>query len=119
MKTTSTGQYTYVSLKPDVYTPVQQSLTQPPIFLPLTGQLPGGRYLSYPILVKIEEDDGEFIVSEIKFYMHGEGETTQEAIEAFKRTLSQHLDILSEEENNLSPYLCQQLGFLRQIIKVE
>lgn len=118
-KTSSTGQYTRISLEPDIHTPAQQALAQPPIYIPLTGQLIEGRYLSYPIMVKIEEDEGEFIVSELKYCIHGEGATVAEAIETFKRIFSGHLDVLSEEEDNLSSYMYEQLEYLRSAIKME
>lgn len=77
------------------------------------------RRLSHPIIVKIEDDDGEFVVSELKYHIHGVGPTIQEAIEAFKRIFSGYLDILSEEEDNLSPYMYEQLEYLRSAIRVE
>ena len=103
----------------EISLPTQRLCAQPPIFIPLTGQLAKGRYLSRPILIKIEEDDGEFIVSEFKYYIHGEGSTVPGAIEAFKRIFSGYLDVLSEEENNLSSYMYEQLEYLRSTIQVE
>lgn len=119
VKASSTSQYTRISLNPDAHTPTQQIVTQPPIFISVGGQLPGGRWLSHPIIVKIEDDDGEFVVSELKYHMHGEGSTILEAIEAFKRIFSGYLDILSEEENNLSSYMYEQLEYLRSAIRTE
>lgn len=115
----STSKYSRISLLPDAHSPTQQTVTQPPIFLSIGGRLPGGRWLSSPITVKIEEDDGEFVVSELKYYMHGEGSTISEAIEAFKRIFSGYLNVLSEEENNLSSYMHEQLEYLRSVITTE
>jgi hypothetical protein len=112
VKASSTSQYARISLNPDAHTP-------PPIFISVGGQLPGGRWLSHPIIVKIEDDYGEFVVSELKYHMHGEGSTIAEAIEAFKRIFSGYLDILSEEENNLSSYMYEQLEYLRSAIRTE
>src|SRR5439155_19893790 len=97
----------------------QQAFTQPPIFISIGGHLSQGRRLTHPIVVKIEDDDGEFVVSELKYHMHGEGATIQEAIGAFKRIFSGYLDILLEEENNLSSYMYQQLEYLRSAIRSE
>lgn len=91
----------------------------PPVFTTLTGALTKGRWLSHPIIVKIETDYDEFVVSELKYYIHGEGPTLPEAIEAFKRIFSDYLDILSEEENNLSAYMHEQLEHLRSAIRIE
>jgi hypothetical protein len=120
VKASSASQYTRVSLNPDAHTtPSQQSFTQPPIFISIGGHLSKGRWLTHPIVVKIEEDDGEFVVSELKYHMHGEGSTIPAAIDAFKRIFSGYLDILLEEEDNLSSYMNEQLEYLRSAIRSE
>lgn len=88
-------------------------------FLSVAGTLPGRRWLTCPIVVKIEDDDGEYVVTELKYHMHGEGPTIPEAIEAFRRIFSGYLDLLSEEEDNLSSYLHEQLEYLRSAIRTE
>ena len=119
MRASSTSQYTRVSFKPDARTLFEQSITRPTIFLSIAGSLPGRRWLTYPIIVKIEDDDGEYVVTELKYHMHGEGSTIPEAIEAFRRIFSGYLDILSEEEDNLSSYMHEQLEYLRSAIRTE
>lgn len=118
-KTSSTGRYTRISSAPNAHTPTQQPVTPPPVFISIGGPLPDGRWLSHPIIVKIEDDYGEFVVSELKYHIHGEGSTVLEAIEAFKRIFSGYLDILSEEEDNLSIYMHEQLEYLRSAIRTE
>lgn len=81
------------------------------------GPLPYGRWLTSPIVVLIEDDDGEFVVSELKFYMHASGPTIPEAIEAFKRIVSGYLDVLSCEEDTLGVHLREQLEYLQSIIR--
>jgi predicted RNase H-like HicB family nuclease len=119
MRASSTSQYTLVSFKPDARTLFEQSISRPTNFLSIAGSLPGRRWLTYPIVIKIEDDDGEYVVTELKYHMHGEGSTIPEAIEAFRRIFSGYLDILSEEENNLSSYLHEQLEYLRSAIRTE
>jgi hypothetical protein len=119
IRASSTSQYTRVSFKPDARTLFEQSITRPTIFLYIAGSLPGRRWLAYPIIVKIEDDDGEYLVTELKYHMHGEGSTIPEAIEAFRRIFSGYLDVLSEEEDNLSSYLHEQLEYLRSAIRTE
>ena len=119
VKASSTSQYARILLNPDAHTITQQIVIQPPISISIGGQLPGGRWLSHPIIVKIEDDEGEFVISEPKYHMHGEGSTIPDAIEAFKRIFSGYLDILSEEENNLSSYMYEQLKYLRSEIRPE
>jgi hypothetical protein len=114
-RASSTSQYTRVSFKPDART----LITRPAIFLTIAGPLPGRRWLTYPIVIKIEDDDGEYVVTELKYHMHGEGSTIPEAIEAFRRIFSGYLDLLSEEEDNLSSYLYEQLEYLRSAIRTE
>lgn len=79
------------------------------------GQLPGGKWLTHPINVKIEEDDGKFLVSEPRFYIHASGATKAAAVEEFKRILSEELDMLSTDEKVLGPRLQAQLQYLRTI----
>jgi len=119
IRASSTSQYTRVSFKPDPRTLFEQSITRPTNFLFIAGSLPGRRWLTYPIVVKIEDDGGEYVVTEPKYHMHGEGSTISEAIEAFRRIFSGYLDILSEEEDNLSSYLHKQLEYLRSAIRAE
>ena len=95
------------------------AITRPAIFLTIIGSLPGRRWLAYPIGLKIEDDDGEYVVTELKYHMHGEGSTISEAIEAFRRIFSGYLDLLSEEDDNLSSYLYEQLEYLRSAIRTE
>ena len=82
----------------------------------VSGQLPGGKRLIRPIDVKIEEDGGEFLVSEPRFFIHASGPTKTEAMEEFKRILSEELDMLSSDEKVLGPRLQAQLRYLRTII---
>jgi len=119
VKTSSTDQYAHISLMPTAHTSGRESDSPSPAFITLAGFLTKGRWLTHPIVVKIETDDDEFVVSELKYYIHGEGPTLSEATEAFKRIFSGYLDILSEEENNLSPYLREQLEYLRSAIRME
>lgn len=119
MEASNTGQYAYISLKANAYTSNPQSITQSAIFIPLSGSLSEKRWLSYPIIVKIEDDCDEFIVSELKYHIHGVGPTIPAAIEAFKRIFSGYLDILSEEKDNLSAYMYEQLKYLRSAIRIE
>jgi hypothetical protein len=41
-----------------------------------------------------------------------------EAIQAFKRIFSGYLDVLSEEEGNLSEYMHEQLQYLRSTTRI-
>ena len=113
-RASSPHQHARVLLNPNVNTFIRTS----PIFFLLDGPLPEGRWLTHPIMIKLEEDDGEFVVSEPRYFMHASGSTVQEAIQAFKRIFSGYLDILSEEEENLSEYMHEQLQYLRSTIRI-
>jgi hypothetical protein len=101
----------------------EKAIADSAIIIPLSGSLPNGRELASPILVKIEEEereegeDREFLVSEPRYHIHGVGATIPEAIDDFKRLFSEYLDILSEEEENLSSWMQEQLAYLRSVIK--
>jgi hypothetical protein len=77
----------------------------------------GGRQLIHPVVVWVEYDDGEFLVTEPHFYMHASGPPVPEAIEAFKRIFSGYLDVLSSDEATLGEFLCDQLEYLRSVIR--
>lgn len=114
-------QYVRVSLTPSASTATlyHPPIASTPFFLTIDGPLPTGRWLTHPLVVQVEEDDGEVLVTEHQFYMHATGPTVAEAIEAFKRIFSGYLDILSSDEETLSPYLRDQLEYLRSAIRTK
>ncbi len=95
-----------------------------PTFFFIKGTLCESRELVCPLLVEIVEEDreegedGEFLVGEPQYHMHGVGKTIPDAIAAFKRIFSGYLDILAEEEDCLSVNLQEQLKFLRSMIRI-
>jgi hypothetical protein len=86
-------------------------------FLTITGPLPGGRYLTYPLKVKIAYDDGEVIVSEPHFHIHAAGTTMATALAEFKLILTEELDDLTVDEEELGPRLQAELRYLRNLIR--
>jgi hypothetical protein len=94
-----------------------QHVSTTPTFRAIEGPLPGGKRLILPLIVQIEEDDGEILVSEPHFSMHASGYTIAEAISHFKRVLSEELDLLSADEEKLGPRLQAQLQYLRKAIR--
>lgn len=85
----------------------------------LFGPLPYGRQLACPLSVVVDYDDEteEYIVSEPCFHMHASASTEAEAIESFRRVFSGYLDVLTAQEEKLSPHLHEQLQYLRACIK--
>jgi len=108
-----------VSSRPNATTSYRPPIATTPIFITIDGALPEGRWLTHPIVVQVEDDEGEFIVSEKYFHIHASGETVPEAIVSFKRIFSGYLDVLSEDEETLGTYLREQLKYLRSTIKVD
>jgi hypothetical protein len=97
--------------------------SEPNIFPPLTsleisGPLPGGKILARPLTVKIAYDDGEVIVSEPYFHIHAVGATRVEALAEFRRILSEELDDLTADEEELGPRLKAELRYLRDLIRM-
>src|SRR5579884_3562003 len=86
-----------VTFPMDTYHPPTQQIIE--------GSLPKGKRLAHPLLVQIENDDGEVVVSEPLFYIHAAAPSVPEAIAAFKRILVDELEILSSEEAELAPRL--------------
>ena len=67
-------------------------------------------------MVIAEYDDGEFVVSEPRFSIHGSGATLEDAVSAFRRMLSHYFDVLASESENLDAYMFDQLEYLRSYI---
>jgi hypothetical protein len=85
--------------------------------LEITGFLPGGKQLTRPLKVRLAYDDGEVIVSEPRFHIHAVGETRVEALTEFRRILSEELDELTADEEELGPRLRSELQYLRNLIR--
>lgn len=94
----------------------QEKQTSPTVYS-LDGPLSGGRWLASPLIVRIEYDDGEFIVSEPRFHTHASTSTKVEALAAFRRILSGYLDVLTSQEETLGIHLREQLQYLRSAIR--
>lgn len=83
----------------------------------VTGSLPGGKQLMRPLKVRLAYDDGEIIVSEPRFHIHAVGATRVEALTEFKRILSEELDDLTADEEELGLRLKAELQYLRDLIR--
>jgi hypothetical protein len=95
----------------------QNNVTVPMTSLRITGVLPGGRQLTRPLEVKFAYDDGEVIVTEPRFHIHAVGETKAEALTEFRRILTEELDDLTADEQELGPRLKAELQYLRELIR--
>src|SRR5205823_14379615 len=93
--------------------PVPPPLTS----LKITGSLPGGRQFTRPLDVMIAYDDREVVVSEPRFHIHAVGTTIAEALAEFRRVLSEELDELTADEEELGPRLQLELQYLRKLIR--
>lgn len=101
---------------PSTFRPLTQF---PPQITSIEGTLLDGRQLARPIVVVIEYDDGEFVVSEPEFHMHASASTKGGALNAFRRIFSGYLDVLTSREKRLGPQLRDQLNYLRSVIVEE
>jgi hypothetical protein len=99
----------------------QERLLRPigsaPTSLKITGSLPGDRRLARPLDVMIAYDDGEVVVSEPRFHVHAVGTTVTQALTEFRRILSEELDELTADEEDLGPRLQSELQYLRDLIR--
>jgi hypothetical protein len=84
--------------------------------LEIVGFLPGQKRLIRPLAVIAEYDDGEFIVSEPQFSIHGSGSTLEDAVSAFRQMFADSFDALTSESENLDAYMFDQLQYLRSYI---
>jgi hypothetical protein len=94
----------------------EQKKTLSPEFLTITGPLPGGRYLTRPLNVKITHDDDEVIASESYFHIHATGTTIATTLAEFRRILTEELDDPTADEEELDPRLQAELRYLRNLI---
>lgn len=85
--------------------------------LRITGSLPGGKMLNHPLDIKIAYDEDEVIVSEPRFHIHAVGATLTEAVAEFRRVLSEELDELMADEDELGPRLQAELHYLCDLIR--
>lgn len=108
----------HVSFWPNAKISYQPPLLPPLTALMITGPLPGGKYLTRPLSVKIAYDDDEVIVSEPRFHIHAVGATTAEALAEFRYVLAEELDALTADEEELGPRLQLELQYLRDLIRV-
>lgn len=88
-----------------------------PTCITLDGPLAEGKWFARPLVVRIERDGEEILVSEPYFSIHASASTLPEAINEFKRILAEELDLLTEDEKELGSRLQAQLQYLRTIIR--
>ena len=85
--------------------------------LEINGSLPGEKQLTRPLKVRLAYDDGEVVASEPRFHIHAVGATRLEALKEFRRILSEELDDLTADEDELGPRLKAELQYLRDLIR--
>ncbi|MHB8600682.1 MAG: hypothetical protein ACYDER_28235 [Ktedonobacteraceae bacterium] len=95
----------------------EQKKTLPLEFLTIADPLPGGRYLTRLLNVRISHDDEEVIVSEPYFHIHATGTTLATILAEFRRILTEELDDLTADEEELGPRLQAELQYLRNLIR--
>jgi hypothetical protein len=83
----------------------------------LTGALPDGRRIRESLPLRVVFDPEEVVVSEPTFHMHASARTFPEAVQAFRETLSDYLDLLEERRETLGIALRDQLAYLHTIIE--
>jgi hypothetical protein len=107
----------HFSVLPNAKIAFEPSIFSPLTSLKITGPLPGGRQLTRSLDVVIAYDDDEVIVSEPRFHIHAVGTTRVEALKEFRRILSEELDELTADEEELGPRLQLELQYLRDLIR--
>ncbi len=115
----SADPFVHISVRPDAGASYQLRIFSPSIFRTITGTLPGGRWLTHPLGVKVEYDNEEVVVSEPRFHIHASAASEAEALAAFRRIFSGYLDVLASREDKLDSYLREQLAYLRSYITAE
>lgn len=83
----------------------------------LDGDLPGHRRLAHPIPVVISLEDGEAVAAAEQCNLCGAGDSIDEAMTDLREVLVESLEVLEGDELHLSPYLQEQLSYLRKLIE--
>ncbi len=79
-----------------------------------------GAELRVPIYAVIERDeDGRFIASEPFFHMHGDADTTEEAVADLLYVLAAYRRSLAGRIERLTPHLAQQFAYLAGLITLK
>jgi hypothetical protein len=107
-----------ISVLPNAKLAYEPPIPSPLTSLRITGTLPGGRQLTRPLDVKIAYDEEEVVVSEPLFHIHAVGTTIAQALTEFRRILSEELDDLTADEEELGPRLQSELQYLRNLIRL-
>lgn len=88
-----------------------------PVNSVLQGKLPKNKKIKGDLPIVIDFEDGEYIVSEPKFHIHGSGMTRDQALLAFTRILSEIYDELVEESDHLGKRMKEQFDYLQTKIE--
>ena len=107
-----------ITIHPNAKMSYEPSWPSHPTSFKITGLLPDGKRLMRPLDVMVAYDDGEVIVSEPRFHIHGAGPTIAKALAEFKRILAEELDDLTADAEELGPRLQAELHYLRGLIRV-
>lgn len=70
----------------------------------------------WPMRLKVERDEGAFIVSDDLTGVYGEGETQAEAMAEYRAALSGLRSVLAAHEGELTPELQHRLSVLQSIV---
>ncbi len=72
--------------------------------------------LVHNIFVLVMQENGEIVVSEPRYHIHGYGATLEEAKQDFRQVLVGSFDLLQEDQQALGPLPQGQLFYLQSII---
>ena len=83
----------------------------------LTGTLLENRRIRGCLPLTVVFDPEEVVISEPAFHMHASAPTFPEAVQAFRETLSDYMDLLEERRETLGRALQDQLAYLHSVIE--
>ena len=72
--------------------------------------------LLWPVRLRIERDEGGFVVSDDFTEVYGEGRSHEEAVAAYRAALSGLRRVLAARQDSLTPELMQRLTILQSIV---
>jgi len=82
----------------------------------IEGDLPQHMRLAQNIFVLVLHEDGEVVVSEPTYHIHGYGSTLEEAKQDFRQVLVDSFELLQEDRQVLDSHLQGQLSYMQSII---
>src|SRR5688572_23574701 len=80
------------------------------------GELPGGHWLHYPLLVRVQIENDGFVADQPRLQVYAFGDSPVGAILNLRHAITEQFDLLESMNDKLSPRLRRQRDLLRKVL---